>query len=93
MKSTWKIFARSVSVAWVKYQEPSYFAQKLTKIALGIVDTLKGSELQYSGTRRIYSLFKRATIRFTGDLSLWLQYIDYAKRNQSNKVLSGVFVE
>ncbi|OBZ87819.1 U3 small nucleolar RNA-associated protein 6 [Choanephora cucurbitarum] len=60
---------------------------------MGITDSLKGNDLQYSGTRRIYNLFRRATIKFKNDLSLWLQYIDYAKRNKSNNVLSSVFVQ
>ncbi|CAO3700119.1 unnamed protein product [Rhizopus microsporus] len=53
----------------------------------------KEKNLQYSGIKRIYSLFKRATTRFTGDLKLWLQYIDFAKKNDSNNILSGIFVQ
>lgn len=60
---------------------------------MGIMDSLKGDDLQYSGARRIYSLFKRATIKFTGDISLWLQYIDYAKQNKANNILSSIFVQ
>ncbi|KAK4519987.1 uncharacterized protein ATC70_010231 [Mucor velutinosus] len=60
---------------------------------LGIADSLKGSDLQYSGARRIYNLFRRATIKFKSDLSLWLQYIDYAKKNKANNILSSIFVQ
>ncbi|KAI8380700.1 U3 small nucleolar RNA-associated protein 6-domain-containing protein [Blakeslea trispora] len=60
---------------------------------MGITDSLKGNDLQYSGTRRIYNLFKRATTKFKNDLSLWLQYIDYARRHKSNNILSSVFVQ
>ncbi|KAL9539521.1 hypothetical protein MBANPS3_010207 [Mucor bainieri] len=60
---------------------------------LGIADALKGSDLQYSGARRIYNLFRRATIKFKSDLSLWLQYIDYAKKNKANNILSSIFVQ
>ncbi|OAD05642.1 hypothetical protein MUCCIDRAFT_140451, partial [Mucor lusitanicus CBS 277.49] len=52
-----------------------------------------GSDLQYSGARRIYNLFRRATIKFKSDLSLWLQYIDYAKKNKANNILSSIFVQ
>ncbi|KAI8059410.1 U3 small nucleolar RNA-associated protein 6-domain-containing protein [Gilbertella persicaria] len=60
---------------------------------MGLKDGLKGDDLQYSGARRIYGLFRRATIKFKNDLSLWLQYIDYAKRNKANNILSSVFVQ
>ncbi|GAA5810647.1 hypothetical protein MFLAVUS_004071 [Mucor flavus] len=60
---------------------------------LGLQDALKGDHLQYSGARRIYNLFRRATTKFTGDISLWLQYIDYAKKNKANNILSGIFVQ
>ncbi|KAI8641014.1 U3 small nucleolar RNA-associated protein 6-domain-containing protein [Parasitella parasitica] len=59
---------------------------------MGIAESLKGNDLQYSGARRIYNLFRRATIKFKSDLSLWLQYIDYAKRSNANNILSSVFV-
>lgn len=60
---------------------------------VGIAESLKGSDLQYSGARRIYNLFRRATIKFKSDLSLWLQYIDYAKKNKANNILSSIFVQ
>ncbi|KAI9317650.1 U3 small nucleolar RNA-associated protein 6-domain-containing protein [Dichotomocladium elegans] len=45
----------------------------------------------FSLRRRINSLFERALIRFKGDLSLWMQYIDHAKASKSNNLLSGIF--
>ncbi|CEP11760.1 hypothetical protein [Parasitella parasitica] len=67
--------------------------RKKRVVRMGLLESLKGSDLQYSGARRIYSLFKRATIKFKSDLSLWLQYIDYAQRSNSNNILSSVFVQ
>ncbi|KAI9270412.1 hypothetical protein BDA99DRAFT_319483 [Phascolomyces articulosus] len=47
---------------------------------------------EYSIKQRINGLFKRALIKFNGDVSLWIQYIDHAKRSKANNVLSGIFV-
>lgn len=40
------------------------------------------------GTRRIFFILDRATRKFPGDVGLWLQYIDYAKREKANTVLA-----
>ncbi|KAI9277660.1 U3 small nucleolar RNA-associated protein 6-domain-containing protein [Sporodiniella umbellata] len=60
---------------------------------LGCTFELSEKNLEYAGIKRIYGLFKRATKKFTGDITLWLQYIDFAKKNDSSNVLSGIFVE
>lgn len=51
----------------------------------------KKSVSDWAGPRRIFFIFERATKRFHGDVDLWLQYIDYAKRQKSNKVLGKAF--
>ncbi|KAF7731784.1 U3 snoRNP protein [Apophysomyces ossiformis] len=53
----------------------------------------KTSISDYAGTRRIYHLFQRALNKFKGDLSLWMQYIEFAKKNEANNLLSGIFVK
>ncbi|KAG1452101.1 hypothetical protein G6F55_008858 [Rhizopus delemar] len=60
---------------------------------LGLILDPKEKNLEFSGIKRIYGLFKRATKKFTGDITLWLQYIDFAKKNDSSNVLSGIFVQ
>ncbi|KAI7899389.1 U3 small nucleolar RNA-associated protein 6-domain-containing protein [Cokeromyces recurvatus] len=60
---------------------------------MGLEREIIGTSVQYAGVRRILSLYQRATIRFKGDLSLWLQYIEFAKSSHSNKVLSSIFVQ
>ncbi|KAI8371436.1 U3 small nucleolar RNA-associated protein 6-domain-containing protein [Radiomyces spectabilis] len=45
----------------------------------------------HAGQRRIFFLFERATNKFRGDLSLWMQYIDYLKKCGARNLLSGVF--
>jgi U3 small nucleolar RNA-associated protein 6 len=48
---------------------------------------------EYSGVKRIMALFKRATTKFKGDIALWLQYIDYAKKSNSRNILSVIFTQ
>ncbi|RPB17449.1 hypothetical protein P167DRAFT_515859 [Morchella conica CCBAS932] len=45
----------------------------------------------HAGQRRIFFLLDRATRRFPGDLGLWMQYIAYARKERSSKVLAKVF--
>ncbi|ORX61554.1 hypothetical protein DM01DRAFT_1404333 [Hesseltinella vesiculosa] len=53
----------------------------------------KAGMAEYSIHKRIFQLFKRALVRFHGDVSLWMQYIDFAKKSQSQKLLSSIFVQ
>ncbi|KAG2226810.1 hypothetical protein INT45_005775 [Circinella minor] len=55
-------------------------------------DDDKSRVTEYAIKQRINGLFKRALVKFNGDVSLWIQYVDYAKRSQANNVLSGIFV-
>lgn len=43
------------------------------------------------GTRRIFFILDRATRKFPGDVGLWVQYIEYAKREKANGVLARAF--
>ncbi|KAI9843082.1 MAG: U3 snoRNP protein [Sclerophora amabilis] len=45
----------------------------------------------HAGQRRIFFVLDRATRKFQGDLGLWMQYIDYARREKANKKLSEIF--
>lgn len=43
------------------------------------------------GLRTIYFLYHRATRKFSGDLSLWMQYIDFARKDKAYKRLNDIF--
>lgn len=43
-----------------------------------------------SGHRRIFFILDRATKKFHGDMGLWMQYIDFARKQKSNKKLSEI---
>ncbi|KAJ5891087.1 U3 small nucleolar RNA-associated protein 6 [Penicillium subrubescens] len=47
----------------------------------------------HSGQRRIYFILDRATRKFHGDLNLWIQYIEYARKQKANKKLSIIFTD
>ncbi|KAH8555222.1 U3 small nucleolar RNA-associated protein 6-domain-containing protein [Umbelopsis sp. PMI_123] len=53
----------------------------------------KQSLSDYAGTRRIFFIFERALRKFNGDISLWLQYIEFAKANGANKTLGKIFAD
>lgn len=44
----------------------------------------------HAGQRRIFLVLDRATRKFPGDLSLWMQYLDFASKQKANKKLSQV---
>lgn len=43
------------------------------------------------GARRVFFILDRATRKFPGDLGLWIQYIEFAKREKAANVLARVF--
>lgn len=45
----------------------------------------------HSGQRRIYFILERATRKFPGDIGLWMQYIEYARKQKAYKKLSQIF--
>lgn len=47
----------------------------------------------HSGQRRIFFILDRATRKFHGDLNLWVQYIDYARKQKAHKKLSMIFTD
>lgn len=44
----------------------------------------------HSGQRRIFFVLERATRKFPGDMGLWMQYVDFARKQKSNKKLSEI---
>ncbi|KZF21917.1 hypothetical protein L228DRAFT_221982 [Xylona heveae TC161] len=50
---------------------------------------IKGAT-KHVGQRRIFFILDRATRKFHGDVGLWMQYIEYAKKEKSYKKLSQI---
>ncbi|PGH21572.1 hypothetical protein AJ80_03132 [Polytolypa hystricis UAMH7299] len=46
----------------------------------------------HSGQRRIFFILERATKKFHGDVGLWMQYIEYARKQKAHKKLSQIFM-
>lgn len=44
----------------------------------------------HTGQRRIFFILDRATRKFQGDIGLWMQYINFARRQRSNKKVSQI---
>ncbi|EPZ31089.1 hypothetical protein O9G_006285, partial [Rozella allomycis CSF55] len=49
------------------------------------------SPAEHSIVGHIYQIFDRALRKFGGDVSLWLQYIECAKQNNSSSILGRLF--
>jgi len=49
------------------------------------------SRYKGAGQRTIYFLYNRATRKFSGDLTLWMQYIDFARKDKAYKRLNDIF--
>ncbi|KAH7085921.1 U3 small nucleolar RNA-associated protein 6-domain-containing protein [Paraphoma chrysanthemicola] len=50
-----------------------------------------GVRYKGAGQRTIYFLYNRATRKFSGDLTLWMQYIDFARKDKAYKRLNDIF--
>lgn len=44
----------------------------------------------HTGERRIFFILDRATKKFQGDIALWMQYTNYARKQRSNKKVSQI---
>ena len=44
----------------------------------------------HTGQRRIFFILDRATKKFSGDIGLWMQYIEFARKHKANKKLSQI---
>ena len=51
------------------------------------VDPPPPSASTYSLPRRAMYILKRATVKFSGDLAVWLAYVEYASREGMRKVV------
>ncbi|CBX98390.1 similar to rRNA processing protein Utp6 [Plenodomus lingam JN3] len=69
---------------YIEFEKNVYALQRKRVKRLGI--RFKGY-----GQRGIYFLYNRATRKFSGDLSLWMQYIDFARKDKAYKRMSDIF--
>lgn len=47
----------------------------------------------FNGQRRIFFVLDRAVRKFHGDINLWVQYIEYARKQKAHKKLSLIFTD
>ena len=47
----------------------------------------------HAGQRRIFFILDRATRKFHGDIALWMQYIEYARKQKANKKVSKLLTD
>ncbi|KAI9010502.1 U3 small nucleolar RNA-associated protein 6-domain-containing protein [Phycomyces nitens] len=78
---------------YIEYEMSLDSLRKLRKARLAGENSKTITESDYAGNKRIFELFKRATNKFKGDVRLWIQYIDFAKKAGANNILSGIFVQ
>lgn len=57
------------------------------------VNRLGIKSTNHSGQRRIFFVFDRGTKKHPGDLALWMQSIEYARKQKAHKKLSQVFTD
>ncbi|ORX93777.1 hypothetical protein K493DRAFT_284390 [Basidiobolus meristosporus CBS 931.73] len=79
-------------IDYLRYIEYELNLENLRKKRKARLD-IKGkpSVSDYAGPRRVNFIFERALLKFKGDVPLWLQWVDFAKRNKMNKLLSKIF--
>jgi U3 small nucleolar RNA-associated protein 6 len=49
-----------------------------------------GVRYKGSGQRSIYAIYNRGTKKFSGDLALWMQYIEFARKDKAYKRLNEI---
>jgi U3 small nucleolar RNA-associated protein 6 len=49
-----------------------------------------GVRYKGSGQRSIYAIYNRATKKFSGELALWMQYIEFARKDKAYKRLNEI---
>lgn len=86
---TRKVIRKADFLRYAEYEMNLESLRKQRKKRLQIKS--KQSVSDWAGPRRIFFIFDRATKRFHGDIDLWLQYIDFAKAQKSNKTLGKLF--
>lgn len=79
----------SHSSDWLRYIE---FEKNVDALRRKRIKRL-GVRYRGSGQRTIYSLYNRATRKFQGELGLWMQYIEFARKDKAYKRLNEIFTQ
>ncbi|KAK7193198.1 U3 small nucleolar RNA-associated protein 6 [Paraphaeosphaeria sporulosa] len=74
---------------WLRYIE---FEKNVNALRRKRIKRL-GVKYRGSGQRTIYSLYNRGTRKFVGDLGLWMQYIEFARKDKAYKRLNEIFTQ
>ncbi|KAJ4291160.1 U3 snoRNP protein [Kalmusia sp. IMI 367209] len=74
---------------WLRYIE---FEKNVDALRRKRIKRL-GVRYRGSGQRTIYSLYNRGTRKFSGDLALWMQYIEFARKDKAFKRLNEIFTQ
>lgn len=74
---------------WLRYIE---FEKNVDALRRKRIKRL-GVRYRGSGQRTIYSLYNRAVKRFQGDMALWMQYIEFARKDKAFKRLNDIFTQ
>ncbi|KAL4928465.1 snoRNA-binding rRNA-processing protein UTP6 [Aspergillus undulatus] len=86
-----KINARGAQpVDFVRYAE---YEMNLDSLRKKRVKRMGIKSAGFSGQRRIFFVLDRATRKFHGDIGLWIQYIEYARRQKAYKKLSTILMD
>ncbi|KAI9666274.1 MAG: U3 snoRNP protein [Bathelium mastoideum] len=73
------------------YARYAQFEMNLEALRRKRVKRMGVKSKNYTGSRRIFFVLDRGTRKFQGDLGLWMQYIDFAKKEKSYKKLGQIF--
>ena len=71
---------------YAEYEMNLEFLRRKRVQRLGVVKSSR-----HAGQRRILFILERGTRKFHGDLGLWMQYIEYARKQKSYKKLGQIF--
>lgn len=72
------------------YARYAEFEMNLDSLRRKRVKRLGVKSSNHTGPRRIFFILNRATQKFQGDIGLWMQYIDFARKQKSNKKVSKI---
>ncbi|KAG0048132.1 U3 snoRNP protein [Gryganskiella cystojenkinii] len=78
---------------FLRYIEYEMNLEDLRKKRRARMVNQKQSISDYAGPRRIYFIFKRCLTKFHGDISIWLQYLNYAKKTGASRTLGKIYAQ
>ena len=84
-----RIARKADFLRYIEYEINLEALRKRRKDRLGSIIT-GASISDHAGHRRIHFIFERLLRRFKGDVRLWLQYIDFARRTGSLNALGRI---